>query len=72
MPLRFDEPFDIGTVALRYTVGVAFDTSAKQFDFLKDVKGHVVEASDGGQLEKELTEVYDKKILVEAEEPDGK
>jgi hypothetical protein len=29
MPLRFDEPFDIGTVALRYTVGVAFDEEVR-------------------------------------------
>jgi Mg-chelatase subunit ChlD len=45
---------------------VAFDTSASHFAFLKDVNGHVVEATDGGQLEKQLSEIYEKRILAEA------
>ena len=49
---------------------VAFDTSAKQFKFLSDVNGHVVEASDGDQLNAELTKIYEKRILVEKEEPE--
>jgi len=49
---------------------VAFDTSAKQFKFLSDVNGHVVEASDGDQLNAELTKIYERRILVEKEEPE--
>jgi Mg-chelatase subunit ChlD len=45
---------------------VAFDTSASHFAFLRDVNGYVVEAADGGQLEKQLSEIYEKRILAEA------
>jgi Mg-chelatase subunit ChlD len=55
-----------GEVELHF---VAFDTSASQFKFLNDVNGHVVEASDGDQLHAELTKIYEKRILVEKEEP---
>jgi Mg-chelatase subunit ChlD len=55
-----------GEVELHF---VAFDTSASQFKFLNDVNGHVVEASDGDQLRTELTKIYEKRILVEKEEP---
>jgi hypothetical protein len=48
---------------------VAFDTSASQFKFLKDVNGHVVEASDGAKLHEELRKIYQERILVEKEEP---
>jgi len=56
-----------GEVELHF---VAFDTSAKQFKFLNDVNGHVVEASDGDQLNAELTKIYERRILVEKEEPE--
>jgi hypothetical protein len=46
---------------------IAFDTSARQFAFLKDVNGSVVEAADGAQLQARLVELYEKRILVEAE-----
>jgi Mg-chelatase subunit ChlD len=45
---------------------IAFDTSARQFAFLKDVNGSVVEAADGKQLQAQLVELYEKRILVEA------
>jgi Mg-chelatase subunit ChlD len=48
---------------------VAFDTSARQFQFLKEVNGRVVEASDGEQLARALTQIYEQRILVEKEEP---
>jgi Mg-chelatase subunit ChlD len=48
---------------------VAFDTSASQFKFLGDVNGHVVEASDGAQLQNEMQKIYQERILVEKEEP---
>lgn len=48
---------------------VAFDTSARHFDFVKGINGHVVEASNGEQLQAELTKIYEKRILAEAEEP---
>lgn len=51
---------------------VAFDTSASQFQFLKDVNGHVVEASDGAKLQGELEKIYQQRILVEKEEPEKK
>jgi Mg-chelatase subunit ChlD len=54
-----------GAVELHF---VAFDTSARQFKFLNDVNGHVVEAADGGQLQAELARIYEKRIL--AEKPD--
>jgi hypothetical protein len=47
---------------------VAFDTKASQFKFLNDVNGHVVEAADGGKLQAELTQIYEKRILAEAPE----
>jgi hypothetical protein len=55
-----------GEVELQF---VAFDTSASQFKFLKDVNGHVVEASDGAKLHEELRKIYQERILVEKEEP---
>ena len=45
---------------------IAFDTSASHFGFLKDVNGSVVEAADGAQLQTQLVELYEKRILVEA------
>jgi Mg-chelatase subunit ChlD len=48
---------------------VAFDTETRYFNYLKDVNGHVVQAVDGAQLQKELTNIYDRRILVEAEDP---
>jgi hypothetical protein len=45
---------------------VAFDTSARNFAFLKNVNGSVVEAADGAQLQARLVELYEKRILVEA------
>jgi hypothetical protein len=45
---------------------IAFDTSARQFEFLKDVNGSVVEAADGAQLQARLVELYERRILVEA------
>jgi Mg-chelatase subunit ChlD len=55
-----------GEVELHF---VAFDTSAKHFAFLKGVNGFVVEAADGQQLQDELANIYDKRIL--AERPDS-
>jgi Mg-chelatase subunit ChlD len=49
---------------------VAFDVSARHFDFLKSVNGQVAQASDGEQLQAELRKIYDKRILVEAESPE--
>jgi Mg-chelatase subunit ChlD len=48
---------------------VAFDTSAKQFRFLKDINGHAVEAANGEQLQAELTKIYETRILAEKPEP---
>jgi len=48
---------------------IAFDTSAAQFQFLKYVNGHVVEAADAAQLQAELARIYEKRILAEMEEP---
>jgi hypothetical protein len=45
---------------------VAFDTSARHFDFLKDVNGSVVEAADGAELQVCLVDLYERRILVEA------
>jgi hypothetical protein len=45
---------------------IAFDTSARHFGFLKDVNGTVVEAADGKQLQDQLVDLYEKRILVEA------
>lgn len=58
-----------GAVQLNF---VAFDTKASQFKFLNDIKGHVVEAADGGKLQAELTNIYEKRILAEAPEEGGK
>ncbi len=52
-----------GEVAIHF---VAFDTGAKKFRFLEDVNGRAVEAADGEQLQAQLTEIYDKRILAEA------
>jgi Mg-chelatase subunit ChlD len=51
---------------------VAFDTRASQFKFLAPLNGHVVEAADGGKLQAELTNIYEKRILAEAPEEPGK
>jgi hypothetical protein len=48
---------------------VAFDTRASQFNFVREVSGHVVEAGDANQLQKELSTILEKRILAEAEEP---
>lgn len=45
---------------------VAFDVSGRQFDFLKSVNGHAVEAADGQELESKLYEIYEKRIFAEA------
>lgn len=45
---------------------IAFDTSAQNFAFLKGVNGTVVEAADGKQLQAQLVDLYEKRILVEA------
>jgi hypothetical protein len=44
---------------------VAFDTSARKFDFLKQVNGSAVEATDGEELEKRILQIFEKRILVE-------
>jgi hypothetical protein len=44
---------------------VAFDTSARKFDFLKEVNGSAVEATDGEELEKRIVQIFEKRILVE-------
>jgi von Willebrand factor type A domain len=54
-----------GAVQLNF---VAFDTRASQFKFLAPLGGHVVEAADGGKLQAELTNIYEKRILAEAPE----
>jgi hypothetical protein len=54
-----------GAVQLNF---VAFDTRASQFKFLAPIGGHVVEAADGGKLQAELTNIYEKRILAEAPE----
>ena len=51
---------------------VAFDIAARQFQFLNAVNGHVVQAADGGQLQTELTKIYDQRIFAEAEDPSVK
>lgn len=55
-----------GEVKLQF---VAFDVSASRFKFLNQVNGEVVEASDGAQLQAELKQIYEQKILVEKEVP---
>ncbi|MSR56654.1 MAG: VWA domain-containing protein [Planctomycetaceae bacterium] len=52
-----------GEVELHF---IAFNTSAGQFAFLKEVNGTVAEAADGAQLQSRLVELYEKKILAEA------
>ncbi|HZN58732.1 MAG TPA: vWA domain-containing protein [Planctomycetota bacterium] len=52
-----------GEVAIHF---VAFDTSASKFRFLERVNGSAVEAADGGQLQSQLTQIYEKQILAEA------
>ncbi len=53
---------------------VAFDINSAKFSFLDDVNGFVAEAADGQQLSERLTEIYEKRILVEmpAEASDDK
>lgn len=58
-----------GEVELQF---IAFDTAASQFQFLKQVNGHVVQADDGTRLQAELEKVYQERILVEKEEPEKK
>jgi Mg-chelatase subunit ChlD len=48
---------------------IAFDIAANKFRFVKEVGGEVVEASNGDQLQAHLANIYEKKILAEAEEP---
>jgi hypothetical protein len=45
---------------------VAFDVDAKRFDFVKDVRGEVVGASDGNALRASLDTIYRGKILAES------
>ena len=45
---------------------VAFDVDARRFDFVKDVRGEVVGASDGPALRASLDTIYRGKILAEA------
>jgi Mg-chelatase subunit ChlD len=57
-----------GAVRLEF---VAFNTSARQFQFLHRVNGQVVEAANGPQLEAELKKIYEQRILkAEADEPE--
>ncbi len=51
-----------GEVELHF---VAFDTSSKKFGFLSAVNGSVVEARDGAQLGGRLSDIYERRILVE-------
>jgi Mg-chelatase subunit ChlD len=55
-----------GAVELNF---VAFDTSASQFKFLKDINGHAVEAANGEKLREELMKIYENRILAEKPEP---
>jgi hypothetical protein len=48
---------------------VAFDIAANRFRFLEQVNGKAVEAADAEQLQSELSKIYEKRILAEAEEP---
>lgn len=50
---------------------IAFNTSSKKFAFLEKIGGEVVEAMDGAQLVEQLSEIYEKRILAEAEPEDG-
>ncbi len=52
----------MGEVELHF---VAFDTSPRKFGFLSAVNGSVVAASDGAQLGGRLSEIYERRILVE-------
>jgi len=45
---------------------VAFDVDARRFDFVKDVRGEVVGASDGIALRASLDTIYRGKILAES------
>jgi len=45
---------------------VAFDIDAARFEFLRDVRGEVVGASNGDALRARLDEIYRGKILSEA------
>lgn len=56
-----------GEVAIHF---VAFDIDAKKFRFLERVNGRAVEASDEAELQMQLTEIYDKRILAEAPLPE--
>ncbi len=44
---------------------VAFNVSSKKFSFLRQVGGDVVQADDGGQLQAQLSEIYDRRIFAE-------
>jgi len=52
-----------GEVAIHF---VAFDIDARKFRFLERVNGRALEASDEAELQTQLTEIYDKRILAEA------
>jgi hypothetical protein len=45
---------------------VAFDVDAEKFDFLREVHGEVLGASDGVALRASLDTIYRGKILAEA------
>lgn len=51
---------------------IAFDVAAAVFNPLKKQGATVVSASDEAQLEKQLTFIFEKKILLEEEEPPAK
>jgi Mg-chelatase subunit ChlD len=67
-----DDPESVARRLYQQTQGeveihfVAFDVSASHFAFLKDVNGYVVEAADAEQLKKQLSDIYEKRILAEA------
>lgn len=46
---------------------VAFDTDAKKFGFLKEVGGEVIPARNGKELNAALSDIYEGKILAEAD-----
>jgi hypothetical protein len=56
-----------GAVAMHF---VAFDVSSRHFAFVKDINGETHDASDGAALQTAMTNIYEKRILVEAPEPE--
>ncbi|MCG3136815.1 MAG: hypothetical protein HJJLKODD_00651 [Phycisphaerae bacterium] len=53
-----------GEVELHF---IAFDISARYFSFVPEVSGHVVEAASGAILQQQLSYIYEKQILAEAQ-----